>query len=216
MLVSPTERPPFNTLGETSSTPESLGVDFLLHSPVFGSVGVQRKEFSDLVASLADGRVTKEVLQMRDLNVGVWMIEGRPQWTTEGELLSAHNTFTRDSFTGVQLSLQAQGFWVIRTDSTSDSVLFLRALEKWCAKTEHKGFVNRPGARGVFGPASEKDWQIHFAMGLPGLGYERAREMVGHYGGLPFGLKEGVDLSEVKGIGKVTAKKIERMFGNGG
>lgn len=215
-LVSPAERPIdlWAPLGRTSSVPEQLGVDFLCYSPVMGTVGVQRKEVSDLVASLADGRVAREVLQMKELDVGIWLIEGRPQWTVDGQLLSAHTTFTVESFRGVMFSLQSQGFWVMRTDSTTDTLETLRQLGVWLAKPKHLGLNGRPGPKPMLGgKPTDKDWQVHLAQSLPGIGYTRARDIVEFYDGLPFALREGVDLTEVPGLGPVTAKKIEGLLG---
>jgi ERCC4-type nuclease len=213
MLVSPTERPPLNTLGKTSSLPEKLGVDFLMFSPVFGTVGVQRKEINDLVASLSDGRVTREVIDMKELDVGIWLIEGRPQWNADGQLLSAKATFTATSYFGVCLSLASQGFWLWSTASVTESMSWLSALDAWMAKTSHKGLTSRPNPRSEFGTqANKRDWQIHLTQSLPGVGYDRAKDIVRHYGGLPFGLRDGVDLAEVKGIGKVLKKRIEQVF----
>lgn len=218
MLISPAERPVefWAKLGKTSSVPEQLGVDFLTFSPVFGRVGVQRKEIGDLVASLSDGRVAREIIDMRELDVGIWLIEGRPQWSTEGHLLSSRTEFTLTSLQGILFSLMSNGFWVLRTDSIQDSMSYLSALDRWMAKPVHHGINGRPAPRTMLGPPTDKDWQIHFWQGLPGMGYTRAKKVVEHYGGLPVVLKDGVRLEDVDGIGKVIAKKVERVLGGKG
>lgn len=218
MLISPAERPVdfWHPLGETSSLPEKFGVDFLTFSPVFGMVGVQRKEISDLIASLSDGRVTREIIDMRELGVGVWLIEGKPQWSTEGLLMSNRGQrgqpFTRSAFQGVLFSLMSEGFWLITTDSREDSMNWLSSLDTWMQKPSHKGLTSRPNARSVFGSTNEKDHDVHFMKGVEGLGHTRALAIVEHYGGLPLMLKPGVNLTDVKGVGKGIAAKIERMF----
>lgn len=215
MLVSPTERAPFNTLGPTSSLPEQFGADFLIFSPVFGRVGVQRKEINDLVASLSDGRVTREVIQMRELEVGIWLVEGDPKWSSDGVLLSGGygKKFTRASLEGVMWSLQASGFWVTRTDSAQGTVSTLAHLDAWMAKPSHKGLTSRPNPRSEFGTAANtRDWQIHLMQSLPGLGFSHARDIVDHYGGLPLRLKDGVDLTEVRGVGRVLKHRVEQVF----
>ena len=101
--------------GPTSSIPEEFGADFLTVSPRYGRVGVQRKEIADLIASLADNRVTREVIDMKALDHAFWVLEGEPVWTTQGELVSSHSRFSLDSFRGVMLSLTMEGFHVVRT-----------------------------------------------------------------------------------------------------
>jgi len=69
MLVAPTEPMTLKALGTVSLVPEDYGSDFLWASPVFGLVGVQRKEASDFVASVMDGRLDKELAQMKQLGL---------------------------------------------------------------------------------------------------------------------------------------------------
>lgn len=58
-----------------------------------------------------------------------------------------------------------------------------------------------------------KDQQIHVMQGFDGIGYDRARDVVEHYGGLPFDLL--VDLRDVPGIGEKTAERVERIVRRG-
>lgn len=212
MLVSPAERAPFTSLGKTSPIPEKLGVDFLTFSPTFGTVGIQRKAIPDLIASLGD-RIPRERIDMKSLGLGIWLIEGTPQWSNSGDLLTSYTKFTRASFMGILFSLQADGYWVVRSDSIDDSMEWLRALDKWVGKDGHRGLNGRSGPKSVFGVNDERDWDIFLAQSLaPGVGYDKARAIVDHYEGLPFQLKEGVRLTEVPGIGKTLAKRIEKRF----
>lgn len=213
MLVSPAERPPLNSLGKVSSLPEQYGADYLIFSPLFGTVGVQRKEINDLVASLSDDRIAREVTDMKGLDVGIWLIEGNPNWSGDGQLLSSRTPFTRQSFQGITLSLMSQGFWMAFTDSIQDTMNWLLNCEKWMMKLKHNSLNQRPKARGVFGVADLTEQRIHFMQGFPGLGYDRAAAIVSHFQGLPVQLKEGVILENVPGIGKGTAKKIREVLG---
>ena len=215
MLVSPAERPVefWSRLGPTSSIPEEFGADFLTVSPCYGRVGVQRKEIADLIASLADDRVTREVIDMKALDHAFWVLEGEPVWTTEGELVSSHSRFSLDSFRGVMLSLTMEGFHVVRTRDLAETRDWLQALDRWLAKPSHKGLHGRPKARGAFGAPSLTEQQAYVLQGLPGLGFDRAVAIVKYYGGLPIQLKPGVDLTEVDGIGKGTAERVRRVFG---
>ena len=212
MLVSPAERSPFTDLGPTSSIPETLGSDFLIHSPLFGVVGVQRKEITDLVASLSDDRLAREVIQMKELDVGIWLIDGRMEWSGSGQLLSTRTAYTQSQHLGLVFSLNSQGFWVLRSSSVRDSMNLLSSLEKWLQKPSHHSLNHRAPAKGVFGKPDRTEWQIHFLQGLPGVGYERARDMVAHYQGLPVRLRDSVNLEDVSGIGTKTAKRIKEIF----
>jgi ERCC4-type nuclease len=212
MLVSPAERPPFNTLGDVSSVPEMYGSDFLIHSPVFGLVGVQRKELSDLVASLSDDRLSREVFQMKECDVGIWLLEGVPSWSSEGQLMSSRVQFTQSQLEGLTFSLMSQGFWILSSASVQDSMRLLSVLEKWLQKTSHSTLNRRSSAKGVFGAPDKREQQIHFLMGLPGVGYDRSSAILDTFPDFPVQLKPGVNLASVPGIGKKIAQRIEEFF----
>jgi len=199
-------------LGRSSSLPEKVGADFLMFSPVYGRVGVQRKTVLDLVASVQDGRFQRELIDMRGLDVAVWLFEGRADWTSDGKLLSAvRSTWTREQHFGLIFSIFSQGYWVLHTDTAEETCWCLSAFEKWLGKETHKGVVARPGPqRNLFGETDTDGWRLHFLQGLPGLGPERAKEWLECFGGL--GMRLVGDPVRVAGVGKVTAKRIREVF----
>lgn len=212
MLVSPAEPPQLRKLGIVSSVPEQYGADFLIFSPVYGTVGVQRKEIKDLIASLSDDRVAREVIQMKELDHAIWVLEGSPMWTSEGVLMGTHSSFSYTQFLGIKFSLLFQGFSVLQSSTLDQSALLLSVMEIWLKKDKHRGLNSRSQPRGMFGAADTTEWQIHFLQGLPGIGYERAKDIVEFYDGMPLQLKDGVKLSDVSGIGKVVEERIRKVF----
>ena len=214
MLISPTEPRQFRSLGTYSIVPEKYGVDFLIPSPLFGRVGVQRKEISDLVASIQDGRVEREIWQQRDLSQAIWLIEGRVEWNVDGLLLSSatRQRYTRAMHLGVLLSLQSYGCWMLNSQSLPDSIALLSSLNKWLMKEKHTSLLRRPAmARQVQGDLVDE--RIHIMQGFPKVGYERAKRIVEHCGGrLPFGMRDGVDLTDVPGVGMGIVEGIERAL----
>jgi ERCC4-type nuclease len=214
MLVSPAEPKEFKELGVSSLVPERYGSDFLIPSPMFGRVGIQRKEINDLVASIQDGRVEREIWQQKDLSQAIWLIEGRLEWTNDGLLLSSamNVRYTRAMHLGVLLSLQSYGSWILNSLSLPDSIVLLSLLNKWLMKEKHSSLLRRPGLKGQVG-GDLTDRRIHVMQGFPSVGYERAKKIVEKYEGLPFGMKEGVDLTDVPGIGLGVADMIERIVG---
>ncbi len=211
MLISPAEPAALKHLGRSSSTPEHYGADFLISSPVYGLVGIQRKELSDLVASIkSDDRLSREVIAMKELDYAIWIIEGTPQWTSDGQATWTRTKYTHTQHRGLLFSLMFQGFLVAHTNTLSDTGELLSHLNHWLIKEHHSGLNFRPGARGEWGKADKTEWQIHFLQGLPGLGYERARLIVETFSGLPLCLTQ--DLRTVNGLGDKTVTKIEEVF----
>ena len=212
--MSPAEPPSLRALGISSVIPEQYGSDFLYTSEHFGIVGVQRKELNDLVASIRyDDRLAREVIQMKECDVGIWLIEGRPVWCSDGQLASTKTRYTHLQHLGLLFTLLFQGFSLVYTDTIAESGLLLSSLERWLKKEKHRGIVGRVSPRGEFGTASTEEWETHFLTGLPGISGDRARLIRDHFGGMPLRLTG--DLREVKGIGAKTASRIEKLFSGG-
>jgi ERCC4-type nuclease len=213
MLVSPAEPPIFKTLGKSSPVPEKYGADFLTLSPTLGRVGIQRKEIDDLIASLGD-RVPREISQLKGLDVGVWLIEGRTEWTSDGHLLSrTHSSFTKAQFLGTCWSLQSHGFWVVRTDSQTETIELLSLFDRWLSKDRHNSLMRRSATpTSVLGKPSLRDHRIHIMQGFQGIGYEKAAAIVDYYDGLPFSLSD-VDLTNVPGVGPGIARRVKDAIG---
>lgn len=216
MLIAPTERHPITSLGPTSSLPEQYGVD-ILFSLRSNWVGIQRKEINDLVASVYDGRLARELVMMKRCSMAVLVIEGNPQWTMDGDLMGRNGngkmngpTWTKKQHRGLLFSVMSQGVQVYQTDSASDTVQLCRQLQEWLSKEKHSMLQGRPGPETVWGKPGNRDFQRHLIMGLPGIGAELADRILDEVG-MPFGLTVSVeDLMKVNGIGK---KKAEQMLG---
>lgn len=210
VLVSPAEPKPFYSLGKVSSTTEKYGADFLIASPVYGAVGVQRKELQDLIASVRDERFGKELAQMKALGLGILLLEGRMQWTSDG-LLVGRSQWTAAQMQGLILSVQSLGFWIATTSTLDESIAWLSNLPKWLAKDRHGSLLSRPkvGAKGVWGRADNRDWGIWLLQGFSGIGYGTAAAIYDHFKGVP--LQWTVteqEIQQVKGVGKGRAKEL--------
>jgi ERCC4-type nuclease len=215
MLISPAEPHIFYTLGKVSSLPETYGADFLIHSPHLGLVGVQRKTIPDLVASIQDGRVARELIDQKRLGHAVWLIEGRPSWNSDDELMSVRTRYTRHQHLSVMLSLCLEGSWMISSEGTADSMRLLSDLNAWVMKEEHLSLKRRPGPTVPLGSLDPSDWQTHLLMGFPGLGYKTARAILNHFGRSPLILDPTLNLTDVPGVGAKTVARMVKMLGGG-
>lgn len=211
MLVSAAEPASLRTLGQYSPLPEQFGVDFLIPCPV-GMVGVQRKEIHDLIASRGDGRLARELAQMKQLDIGILLIEGRLKWTSDGVLSTSRSKWTRAQHMGLMLSIQSGGLWVNSTDSLSDTREYLSHTEKWFLKEKHAGIMTRPKPTTLWGNRTDRDWAIHAIQSVDGVGPEMAGRIFDKFG-LPFTCRVTVEeLMTVDGIGKGRAEKIVKAF----
>ncbi len=214
MLVSPTEPPAMKQLGQVSSKPETMGVDVAWFSKQHKSwCGVQRKELSDFIASVRDGRLGKEVAQINgaDIFCPLLIVEGRPDWTLDGYLMNTRQEWTIAQHYGMLWSVQMKGVWYVGTDNAQETVACIERYARWLEKSSHQALDRRPGPIGAWGTPGSEDFQRHLVSGLPGIGPELAARIVSQFGRAPFAwgcTKE--ELAAVKGMGK---KKVENVWG---
>lgn len=199
MLVSPMEQQPeLKSLGISSSSVEPYGVDYLFLTP-HGLVGVQRKAVSDLVSSLRDGRLQRELRQMVDLDQAVLLIEGHWKWNRRG--VHERTGYSRKEYNGLVLSVQSFGIWVVVSDSVEDTAGYLLQMESWFAKPEHESLLRKP--------KSKVPEALHILSHFDGISLTRAKAIHEWFGRVPLRwdtTKE--ELLKVPGLGKVTVDKL--------
>lgn len=212
MLVSPTEPAFLRALGKTSLVPESYGVDFMFPSTEFGLVGIQRKELNDFVASVKDGRLAKEIGQMKRLGLAMLVLEGRASWTNDGLLTSTSTQWRMSQHLGTLWSVQLSGCWLATTTSVQETSTLISAFTRWTAKPRHIALESRPGPTSdEWGKVGNREWALHMLQGFRGIGPVQAAAIYDHFGGVPFLWSVGVvDLMEVPGIGE---KRAEGLIG---
>lgn len=219
VLVAPTEPASLRALGKVSSTPEKFGADFLLTSPSYGTVGVQRKEMNDFVASVRDGRLGKELAQMKALGLGVLLIEGKPQWTVDGSLMS-RASWTRAQHLGTLCSVASMGYWTMSSSGVDETASWLQLFTKWIGKKRGigkdgetsgmSGVMTKPKATSdEWGNVGSREWGVWLLQSFDGIGLKVANEIYNHFGGVPLSWDvTEEELRGVKGIGKGRARKL--------
>src|SRR5262245_13690536 len=135
LLISPTEPAALREIGKVSTIPEKWGCDFLF--PSGGCwYGIQRKEIKDLVASMQDGRLAKEIHQMLRCERGMLIVEGKVQFTLDGVLMGKDygQTITKAAYQGILWSVQSKGISICTTDSLSDTQSTIETYVRYIAK----------------------------------------------------------------------------------
>jgi ERCC4-type nuclease len=210
ILIAPTEPAFLRSLGRTSSLPEKHGCDFLI--PVAPSfVGVQRKAVSDLLASLTDGRLGKEVAQIASSTLlcqAILIIEGDVEWTNENILIQAHHRFTKDSWYGMLLSTQRAGLNILQTGSLKETSELLQYLPKYASRP-HRSLLTRPKPQSSWGKGTNASYASHLLQSFQGVGVVTAQAILDRFGGPPLEWNVSEEeLASVPGIGKLTARRL--------
>lgn len=219
MLVAPTEPPQLRRLGRTSLLPEHFGCD-VLWTRRGGKVGVQRKEVKDLLASVEDGRLAKEVAQMAGRVDALLVVEGKIRW--RGGHLDVRGgwgrDWTRPQLEGLLWSVQARGVAVSYSDDIAGTVELVGWWKKWHEKARHEVLDRRPGpgaGTGIWGRGpDDHDLIAWMLQAIPGVGAETARKIIDEVG-VPVMWRDGVDvdaLCRVPGIGEKKAKRILKVL----
>jgi ERCC4-type nuclease len=211
LLIAPTEPRQLKRLGESSIVPEMYGVDVLWGTSA-GLCGVQRKEFKDLLASMEDGRLGKEVAQMQGkLHVGVVVVEGDGVWGTDGQLMDAWKRVSRHQVRSYLYTVRSSGVWVEVSEDLADTIQVVEGLVKWTRKMRHTSLLSRPGPgqRADWGKANRHEWAVHLLSGFEGVGVGVAENILAHFGKVPLRWEVSEEeLRQVKGVGKVRARKL--------
>lgn len=214
LFVSPAEPRELRNLGRVSPICEKRGVDFLF--PSKGKwYGIQRKAIPDLIASMQDGRLAKEIAQMQWLNRALLIVEGKARFTLDGEMITNGygKGINKAGFHGILWSVQAKGVAVDFTDSLQDTASLIETFVRYSQREVHSALERRPGPDSIWGKPNHREYQLHLVMGIPGVGPELAERIVDELG-MPFGWNITVeDLATIKGIGKKKAQQIYACLG---
>ena len=218
ILVAPTEPRELRAVGTTSSLPERYGADVLFEAQPVGLVGVQRKTVADLFASVRDGRLTRGMGAMADLDVALLVVEGELRWTADG-LAEAEEadgrpptSWRRDAYRSLLWSVRARGIWVETTPDLPGTIATIMSLRNWATKNAHEALDRRGRPRATDGGEGSRE-ALHILQGLSGIGPRLAARILDHFGVIPltWSVSEQ-ELAAVPGLGKVRAHRVWHLL----
>lgn len=166
---------------------------------VDGALVCERKTLSDLALSIKQGRLFSQALRLAGADKPAALIlEG-----TSADL--AGSGMRWEAIQGALITVSLfMGLSLLRTRGPDETVrTFLYAARQ--RRAIAYGALPRRGRR----PRGKAALQAHILQGLPGIGPERARRLIEHFGSVEAALAAGIEaLGEVPGIGRGTAEKI--------
>ena len=222
-LVSPTEPKELKDSLDAivSSICEERGADVLAFSRNTDdkviTVGWQRKTVSDFVASVIDGRLSKEVLLMQQVSFPVLIIEGTMHFNNDGFLYRNDGKltkFSKQQLRNLERSCKyAFSVQIEYTSSMKDTVDAIREMMVWLRKDKHDSLRRRPPLQSDWGVPSRTEQELFFLQGIPKIGSQLAENIIEHFGSIPLCWNcTEEDLREVNKIGKKKAREIYKFL----
>ena len=222
ILYSPNEPSSIKTLLDSKggiSTPycEERGADFIVLTNQ-GGIPIQRKEFpNDFLASIKDGRLSKECAAMREaskfriliLEGDVW---GSKAYSTDDHLLlnGESSNWTKTAIRNMLRTIRyVEGVDIEFTSSIEDTVDCLLETLRFFNAPYHSSLHNRPKPQSNWFIPLYEERLINFYQGLPRVSAVRARNISKIFKN-PMGILNATveDLKGVEGIGQKTAQAI--------
>jgi len=194
----------------TSSLPEKHGCDLLALTSK-GIVGYQRKTLGDLVNSLYDGRLYKELAQLHATATVAYpflLLEwdaGRR--TSDDEPLDANITLSQ--LRSIISKFALSGVATLNTYSTLDTLRCVISVSKYIA-TQKADPPRRPKQTdNEWGVTTSASYGAFLLQSFPNVGPSVAKAIYDHFGGVPLAWSTtAAELSKVPGIGRKRAEAL--------
>ncbi len=167
-----------------------------------GTILFERKSFIDLAASIKDGRLFRQGIKLASSPIRCAIIlEGTAQDLKDSKM-------RREAIQGALVSLTiVLGIPLLRSKDPQETAQLMLYTARQIRTMESGGIARR-----VKRPKGKRKLQLHFLQGLPGVGPERARNMLDTFGSVEKAITANQqDLLRVPGIGHHLAKKIRWM-----
>ena len=160
----------------------------------------ERKTLHDLVISIIDGRLFKQMIRLANSNHrGVLVLEGTGKDLTDTRM-------RREAMQGALITISLiLGIPVLRSkDPLETAKLIVYATQQ--IRSVAKNALQRPG----YQPKTKQKRQLFILQGLPGIGREKAIKLLDRFGSVERVITANrEELESIDGIGKDTADKIK-------
>ena len=177
-----------------------------------GLLGVQRKEVSDFIASLEDGRLARELpLLVNGVTLPVLLIEGQFKFNADDHLYFGDRVlrYTKQGVHNLIRSISyVNGVSIEYSASFTETPVIIRELIDFVNK-EHKSLLKRPKLQSAWGKPTSHEALAYFYQGLPSCGVVLSQCLMKAYP-CPTDLVNASfnDLMALPQIGKQRAEKI--------
>jgi ERCC4-type nuclease len=188
---------------------EANGVDLIVTTSV-GLIGFQRKTGPDLAASLRDGRLARELGQIRSSGIlrhSCLVFESDPARTTnDGYYLDSG--LSTDQVRNLGTKCQLRGIIFLQSKGLADTISTIKATATYIAAQKADDLYRPKPLTDTWGRRSSRDWALHVLQSFPAIGPRTAAAIYDALG-LPLSWTcTRAQLLEVPGVGPKTADTL--------
>lgn len=202
--------------------------DYKWPSAVTGETwGLERKSIDDFLGSFNSGRLTEQIrglLDIKDIQVPILLVEGSFSQTKDGHILTARRNkgiqalhLKYSVVQDIYLEAQMLGVYLQFSTDLNDSANQIRRLYHWSNRADHTLLTGRRRRHLEYGTRLSQ--QEQFIANLPGIGGDMAQVLLDQFR-TPwnvlnmFAAKGGLEfLKEVKGLGPGKISMVRKTLG---
>ena len=195
-----------------------MNFDFMLYTES-GKVGIERKKVpGDLISSVEDGRLGREILAMREeCNISIVLLHGVIRYNKNGMVRLGKRTsyhWTDKGMRNLFRTIQyVEGCYLEQAKNNVELVQVVEDLQEYFDKRDHTSLKNRPRIQTNWIVPSYGERVIHFYNGLPGVGINGAKKIYDKFPN-PMQLYSASveEIMEIPRIGRATATRIHSFL----
>ena len=164
-------------------------------------VVVERKSASDFSASIVDRRLFQQVAAAKEAGTCMLVL-------VEGDPLATGRLHDNAIIGALSYLTVIEGLRVVGVPSAAYTAQMLATMARHAQQGLGYEIQMRPAR-----PKTVREQQVYLLSGLPGVGLEKARALLGHFGTVGAVLAADVDaLCAVPGMGKKGAQRIRELI----
>jgi Fanconi anemia group M protein len=167
-------------------------------------VAVERKKSSDFLQSMIDGRLFKQLSNMKEnFEISIMIIEGEELFDENRKI---HPNAIRGALASIAVDYNIPIIWTKSALEIAEQLFMIAKREQ----LDEKRSIAIRGKRRVLSPNQEQEFLI---AGLPGISTVNTKRLLKHFGSPEkvFAAPES-ELMKVEGIGEIMAKRIRTIL----
>ena len=214
-LINTNEHKRVKKIFEKEAFPFSLdGFDFLLYTNSGVIPGERKRIPQDLISSVEDGRLNREILAMREVSeIYFVLLEGTFGYNHRTGLLRMGRRLVNWKEKGIRNLLRTiqycEGAYIEYSRDTKHSVEVVASLQEYFDAKRHLSLKHRPRLQSAWYFPLKTERVIYFYQGLPGIGSITAKAIYEKFPNPLSLFQASIDeICEASRIGKSMATKI--------